>query len=120
MAMLRHRARAGSHVPTRLLFSSRHAETRSSTATSSTGWPAATTGSQVVHTLTRSQPPGWTGYARRIDARCWPRSLEPLGAAARAYVCGPTALVETVANGLVRLGLPPDRIRTERFGPTGT
>ena len=31
-----------------------------------------------------------------------------------------TALVETEANGLVRLGLPPDRIRTERFGPTGT
>src|SRR5438045_2358170 len=30
------------------------------------------------------------------------------------------ALVETVANALVRLGLPPDRIRTERFGPTGT
>ena len=46
--------------------------------------------------------------------------LEPLGAATRAYVCGPTALVEIVANGLVRLGLPPDRVRTERFGPTGT
>ena len=46
--------------------------------------------------------------------------LEPLGVSARAFVCGPTALVETVADGLVRLGLPPDRVRTERFGPTGT
>ena len=47
-------------------------------------------------------------------------SLEPLGVSARAFVCGPTALVETVADGLVRLGLSGDRVRTERFGPTGT
>ena len=46
--------------------------------------------------------------------------LAPLGSAARTYACGPTALIETVANALVGLGLPPDRIRTERFGPTGT
>ena len=46
--------------------------------------------------------------------------LEPLGIAARAYLCGPTSLVETAANALVRLGVPPDRVRTERFGPTGT
>jgi ferredoxin-NADP reductase len=46
--------------------------------------------------------------------------LEPLGAQTRVYACGPTALVEVVANAMVRLGLPPDRIRTERFGPTGT
>jgi ferredoxin-NADP reductase len=38
----------------------------------------------------------------------------------RGYICGPTALVETAANALVRLGLPPERIRTERFGPSGT
>jgi ferredoxin-NADP reductase len=46
--------------------------------------------------------------------------LAPLGAGARCYVCGPTALVEVAANALARLGLPADRIRTERFGPTGT
>ena len=46
--------------------------------------------------------------------------IEPLGTAARTYLCGPTALVENAANALVRLGLPPDRVRTERFGPTGT
>ena len=46
--------------------------------------------------------------------------LEPLGISARAYLCGPTSLVETAANALVRLGAPPDRVRTERFGPTGT
>ena len=36
------------------------------------------------------------------------------------YVCGPTAFVETVANALVGLGHDPRRIRTERFGGTGT
>ena len=77
-------------------------------------------GFEVIHTLTRSQPPGWNGYARRIDDRMLADVLEPLGIAARVYICGPTALVEVAANALVRLGLPADRVRTERFGPTGT
>jgi ferredoxin-NADP reductase len=119
MAMARHRARAGSTVSTRLLISSRgpdeiiYREELDRLA-------AARDGFAVVHTLTRQQPPGWTGYARRIDEPLLAEVLEPLGSATRAYACGPTALVETVANGLVRLGLPADRIRTERFGPTGT
>jgi ferredoxin-NADP reductase len=36
-----------------------------------------------------------------------------------AYVCGPTRLVENVANDLVALGYPTDRVKTERFGPSG-
>jgi ferredoxin-NADP reductase len=36
-----------------------------------------------------------------------------------AYVCGPTPMVESVATLLVSLGHAPERIRTERFGPTG-
>jgi ferredoxin-NADP reductase len=36
------------------------------------------------------------------------------------YVCGPTALVEAVAEALVQSGHQPNRIKTERFGPTGT
>jgi ferredoxin-NADP reductase len=75
---------------------------------------------EVVHALTRRQPDGWTGYARRIDEQMLSEVLQPLGDGVRCYACGPTALIETVANALVRLGLPPDRIRTERFGPTGT
>jgi ferredoxin-NADP reductase len=119
MAMARHRARAGSGVPMRLLFSSRGPD-EIIYADELDGLAAAGDGFDVVHTLTRRQPPGWAGYTRRIDESMLAEVLEPLGAAARAYACGPTALVETVANGLVRLGLPPDRIRTERFGPTGT
>jgi ferredoxin-NADP reductase len=119
MAMARHRARAGSRIPARLLFSSRgpdeiiYRDELDRLARADDGF-------EVAHTLTREQPPGWTGYARRIDERMLDEVVEPLGSATRAYACGPTALVETVANALVRLGLPPDRIRTERFGPTGT
>jgi ferredoxin-NADP reductase len=119
MAMARHRARAGSTVPARLLFSSRgfdeiiYREELDRLA-------AAGDGFAVAHTLTRVQPDGWTGYSRRIDEQMLGEVIEPLGAATHAYACGPTALVEVVANGLVRLGLPPDRIRTERFGPTGS
>ena len=119
MAMLRHRARAGAKAPTRLLFSSRgpdeiiYGEELDRLA-------AAHDGFDVVHTLTRQQPPGWTGYARRIDAAMLAEVLAPLGSGVRVYICGPTALVETAANALVGLGLPPDRVRTERFGPTGT
>jgi ferredoxin-NADP reductase len=35
------------------------------------------------------------------------------------YVCGPTSLVESVAEALVGLGHDAARIKTERFGPTG-
>ncbi len=119
MAMLRHRGRAAAAIPATLLFSSRHLEEviyrDELDALAGDG-----SGLTVTHTLTRSQPPGWTGYARRIDERMLAETLEPLGIGVRAYICGPTALVETTANGLVRLGLPPDRVRTERFGPTGT
>ena len=119
MAMLRHRARAGARNPARLLFSSRHWE-EVIYREELDALAAAGDGLEVVHTLTRSQPAGWMGYARRIDDRMIAEVLEPLGAGARCFVCGPTALVEVAANALVRLGLPADRVRTERFGPTGT
>jgi ferredoxin-NADP reductase len=73
----------------------------------------------VVHTLTRSQPPGWSGYARRIDMRMIGEILEGTGRMAQAFVCGPTPLVESVAESLVKIGLAPSQVRTERFGPTG-
>ena len=118
MAMLRHRAAAGSSVPTRLLYSSRtladviYREELERLA-------AAGDGLTVTHTLTRARPPGWQGYARRIDAAMlrevgWDPAERPL-----AYVCGPTRLVEAVAAELVALGHDPLRVRTERFGPTG-
>ena len=119
MAMVRHRARAGSTVPMRLLFSSRGPE-EIIYRDELDRLTAAGDGFDAIHTLTRRQPDGWTGYARRIDEAMLSEVLAPLGSSVRCYACGPTALIETVANALVGLGLPPDRIRTERFGPTGT
>src|SRR5436190_9344728 len=66
MAMLRHRRRAKATTPTRLLFSSRgpdeiiYREEPDELA-------AAGDGLEVFHTLTRRQPAGWSGYARRVD-----------------------------------------------------
>jgi ferredoxin-NADP reductase len=74
---------------------------------------------EIIHTFTRAQPAGWTGYARRIDNQMLSEVTGPLGRALRAYICGPTLLVEAAANGLVQIGVDPALIRTERFGPTG-
>ncbi len=114
-AILRHRARVGSSVPVRLLYSSRSWE--DVIYSSELDFPA--DGVEVIYTLTRSQPRAWQGYARRVDAQmladvAWPAAEEPL-----AYVCGPTSFVESVATGLVGLGYPAGRVKTERFGATG-
>jgi len=118
MAMIRHRAAVGSRIPVRLLFSSRSAEEviyREELARLA----AADDTLEVISTLTRSQPPGWDGYRRRIDQpmlaeTTWSPDERPL-----TYVCGPTRLVESVAATLVGLGHEPARVKTERFGPTG-
>jgi ferredoxin-NADP reductase len=76
-------------------------------------------GLSVVHTLTRAQPQGWTGYARRVDEAMLAEVAPSPAKRPLVYVCGPTPFVETVAETLVRIGHEPHRIRTERFGPTG-
>ena len=114
-AMLRHRARAGSSVPVRLLYSVRSLPDviyRSELS-------AEPDGVKVIYTLTRQQPPGWTGYARRVDAAMIGEIAWPVAQAPLAYICGPTNFVEAVAADLVALGYPPQRVKTERFGATG-
>ena len=118
MAMIRHWRAAGSGAPVRLLYSSRTFEDiiyrqELDQLRQDHG------GLKVFHTLTREQPASWEGYGRRIDMRMLGEVAMPLGKELKAYICGPTALVEGVANGLVALGIPPDHVRTERFGPTG-
>jgi ferredoxin-NADP reductase len=116
MSMARHRAREGGRAPMRLLFSSRSLED----VIYREELDALTGGSfDVVHTLTREQPPGWSGYARRIDPQllaevAWPVDDEP-----KVFVCGSTRFVDAAADGLVGLGYNPRWIRTERFGATG-
>jgi ferredoxin-NADP reductase len=74
---------------------------------------------EVTHTLTRSQPPGWRGYSRRIDREMLREVAPSPEELPLTFVCGPTPLVETVATALVELGHDPARVKTERFGPTG-
>ncbi len=114
-SILRHRQNVGSGVPVRLLYSARsqpdviyRAELDSAPA-----------GVQIVYTLTRQQPHGWTGHTGRVGPAllaevAWPAGEEPL-----AYVCGPTPFVEAVASDLVDLNYPAQRIKTERYGGVG-
>jgi ferredoxin-NADP reductase len=74
---------------------------------------------EAVHALTDSQPPGWTSYARRVDAEMLAELAPAPTKRPRFYACGPTPFVEAVAEALVRLGHDPLAFKTERFGPTG-
>ena len=117
MAMLRERAAADPKPIAVLVHSSRayddviYREELASLAANDAGM-------RVIQTLTRSQPPGWTGYDRRIDRQMLAEAIAAAGAQPLVYICGPTLLVEAAANALVELGVPPGQVRTERFGPT--
>ncbi len=122
MAMVRVAAPAG--VPFRLLYSCRsltEAAYREQLAgMERAGSAHALTGSMEVRlTLTRTQPAGWDGYRRRVDLAMLAEVAWPPAAAPLCYVCGPSGFVAAVADGLAALGHPAERIRTERFGPTG-
>ncbi len=118
MSMLRHRDRVGSGVRAVLLYSVRtpddviYADELDRLA-------RADRDLAITLTFTRSTPPGWSGYARRIDADMLTEVMQQVEGSPLTYVCGPTMMVETVADGLVGVGVPPGRVRTERFGPTG-
>ena len=116
MAMIRTRAAAGSDAEMRLLYSSRSWDEVIYRAELER---LAGDGLAVVHTLTRSRPPDWTGYAGRVDGAMLAEVGPAPAERPQAYVCGPTPFVEAVADSLVQLGHEPHRIKTERFGPTG-
>jgi ferredoxin-NADP reductase len=109
MSMLRHHRRSGSDADVRLLLSARSPQ------------DVLFAGELVdpVITYTREAPPGWAGYARRVDRAMLEEAAFPPERDPRIFVCGPTGLVEGVAADLVTLGHDPSRIRTERFGATG-
>lgn len=118
MAMIRHKTAAKSGTPVHLLYSSRahedviYREELDRLALEDESL-------QVFHTLTRSRPEGWRGYARRIDAEMLAEIAPSPKDGPLAFVCGPTTFVESAATALVGLGHDPARIKTERFGPSG-
>jgi ferredoxin-NADP reductase len=103
MAMLRHRAASGSTEPARLIYSSRsfediifREELERLTARSD--------GVDVIHTLTRSQPLEWNGYARRIDAQMLADTAFPPASRPMSYICGPTSFVEAAESVKIPIG----------------
>lgn len=89
MAMIRHRQRAGSSVPARLLLSSRGAE-EIIYRDELDRLAGANDGFDVVHTLTRSQPVGWhadpDGYPRCVGGVAGCRQqFGPASTASRAW-----------------------------------
>jgi ferredoxin-NADP reductase len=118
MSMLRSRASAGAKAPFRLLYSVREPEAvfyRDELRTLSDQNDSV----NLTYAYTRTAPKGWTQPPGRIDATLisnatWPSHMVPT-----CYVCGPTSFVETASKLLTASGNKPDKIRTERFGPTG-
>jgi ferredoxin-NADP reductase len=118
MAMIRSREAARSSAPFRLLYSVRHPssvwyrdELRALSADND--------GVAITYVYTRTAPPNWPRSPGRLDAALLADASLPPKVSPICYVCGPTSFVEHVAELLTALGHRPERIRTERFGPTG-
>jgi ferredoxin-NADP reductase len=117
-AILRHRVVVGGEIPVRVLYSARSLEE----ALYREEFLSLASNEDIrVHwALTRAWPDAWHGHRGRITPELlrdvsWPPAERPL-----IYICGPNAFVETISGQLVDLGHDPSRIRTERFGPTGS
>ena len=118
MAMIRSRASAGSTAPFRLLYSVREP----GAVFYREGLQALSDHDHAVsltYAYTRAAPKDWPRPPGRIDAALiasttWPSNLVPT-----CYVCGPTSFVESTTDLLLASGNGRDKIRTERFGPTG-
>ena len=107
MSMLRHRRRTMPKLPMRLVYSVRTAEDVIY---------ADELGDEATLTYTREPPEGWSGHTGRIDAGLLARAAD--GAEA-AFICGTNGFVESASTLAIEAGVAPERIRTERFGPTG-
>jgi ferredoxin-NADP reductase len=108
MAILRHRRRAMPEVPVRLVYSVRHADDVIY---------ADELGDDALLTFTRDAPDGWTGHTGHIDAGMIEEADHPGGT---AFVCGSNPFVEAATQLILAAGFDADRIKTERFGPSGS
>jgi ferredoxin-NADP reductase len=107
MAILRHRRLTMPELPMRLLYSVRTADDVIY---------ADELGDDAVLTYTRQAPEGWTGHTGRIDSSL---IADATFDSDTAFVCGSNGFVESASELLLKTGIEPHQIRTERFGPTG-
>jgi ferredoxin-NADP reductase len=118
MAMIRSRASAGSNVPFRLLYSVREpAAVFYGDELQALSERAHYVG--LTYAYTRTAPKDWPQPPGRIDAALIANSTWPSNLAPTCYVCGPTSFVESATDLLIASGNGREKIRTERFGPTG-
>src|SRR5215468_7879084 len=118
MAMIRSRALARSTAPFRLLYSVREPGAvlyRDELQALSDQNRSVT----LTYAYTRVAPKDWPRPPGRIDAGLIAQTTWSSSRAPTFYVCGPTSFVENAAGLLVARGHSVDKIRTERFGPTG-
>jgi predicted ferric reductase len=69
---------------------------------------------EVVHVL-EHPPEGWAGATGFITREILAGALARTTGPAAAFVCGPDAMMTSVARGLRACGVPPRRIHMERF-----
>lgn len=115
MSMLRYHAELRPSSPMRLVYSARTEADilyRDELATLSGD------AGNVIITLSREPSSSWSGRRGRIDHDLLSQLTNPLSDDLLCFVCGPTPFVEAMADALVVLGLRPDAVKTERFGPT--
>jgi ferredoxin-NADP reductase len=73
-------------------------------------------GPQTTIIYTRSTPPSWPRPAGRLSPADLPGPLNP---EATGFVCGSSGFADAATAVLGGAGMPVERIRVERFGPTG-
>src|SRR5260370_2885026 len=118
MAMIRSRTAAGSTAPFRLLYSVREPGGvwyRDELQALSDHDRSV----RLTYAYTRATPKDWPRPPGRIDAALIADTTWPSNHSPTCYVCGPTSFVESATALLTASGNSPDKIRTERFGPTG-
>jgi ferredoxin-NADP reductase len=108
MAMLRLARRTGRADRLRVVVSVR--------APGDLYYPDELPGPETTVVYTRESPPGSDRTAGRLTADDLALALVPH---ATAYVCGSTGFAEAASRLLVEVGVPVEKIRVERFGPTG-
>ena len=68
----------------------------------------------VVHVLERP-PEDWTGETGYVTAEVLTRHLPPSYRRFQFFICGPDPMMDAAEAALVQLGVPPERVHTERF-----